>query len=112
MPKAIGSSRGSLVDRAAIDAPARYGYSAPVSAPLKLFIKAGCPWCDMAEEWLTGKGYRYDAVDVRADPAAFDEMIRVSGQRRAPTLVTNGHVLSDFGPEELADFLKAHSIAP
>lgn len=66
----------------------------------------------MAEEWLQGHGYRYEAIDVRADQSAFDEMIRLSGQRRAPTLVTDGRVLPDFGPEELADFLKAHSIAP
>ena len=83
-----------------------------MSAPLKLFIKPGCPWCEMAEEWLQGHGYRYDVIDVRADRAAFDEMIRISGQRRAPTLLVEDRVLPDFGPDELAEFLKEHSIAP
>ena len=83
-----------------------------MSVPLKLYIKPGCPWCIMAEEWLQGHGYRYAAIDVRADRAAFDEMIRISGQRRAPTLVAGEHLLPDFGPEELAPFLQKHSIAP
>jgi glutaredoxin 3 len=79
---------------------------------LKLFIKAGCPWCDMAEEWLQARGYRYDVVNVSADRIAFDEMIRLSGQRRAPTLQAGKLILPDFGPEELAEFVKKHSIAP
>ena len=83
-----------------------------MSASLKLFIKAGCSWCDLAEEWLQTNGYRYDAVNVLADRAAFDEMIRLSGQRRAPTLQAGDLILPDFGPEELARFLKTHSITP
>ena len=66
----------------------------------------------MAEEWLQTHGYRYQVIDVRADRAAFDEMLRLSGQRRAPTLVVGDLLLPDFGPEELAVFLKQHSILP
>jgi glutaredoxin 3 len=79
---------------------------------LKLFIKAGCPWCDLAEEWLQAHGYRYDVVNVSADRVAFDEMIRLSGQRRAPTLQVGQLILPDFGPDELAEFVKKHSIVP
>ena len=66
----------------------------------------------MAEDWLQGHGYRYDVIDVRADRKAFEEMIRISGQRRAPTLVLGDLLLPDFGPEELAAFLEKHSIMP
>jgi len=66
----------------------------------------------MAEEWLEEHGYKYDAIDVLADGAAFDEMIRLSGQRRAPTLKVGDLILPDFGPDELADFLKKNSITP
>lgn len=83
-----------------------------MSEPLKLFIKAGCPWCDMAEEWLQAHGYRYEVVDVRSDAAAYDEMKRLSGQHRAPTLQVGDLLLPDFGPEELARFMKKHSITP
>ena len=83
-----------------------------MSAPFVLYIKSGCPWCDMAEDWLQDRGYKYEAVDVLSDGAAFDEMIRLSGQRRAPTLRVGTLILADFSPEELAEFLKKHSISP
>jgi hypothetical protein len=66
----------------------------------------------MAEEWLESHGYKYKAIDVLVDRAAFDEMIRLSGQRRAPTLKVGELVLPDFSPDELAQFLKKHSIEP
>ena len=48
----------------------------------------------------------YEKVDVIADEAAFDEMIRLSGQELAPVIDVDGEILADFGPEQLADFWK------
>jgi glutaredoxin len=80
---------------------------------LKLYVKVWCPWCIRASAWLDEHGYRYETIDVEASRADYDEMIRLSGQRLTPTLVTaDGHVLPDFGPEDLAVFLKKHSISP
>lgn len=83
-----------------------------MSAQLKLYVKNWCPWCITAKQYLNKRGYRYDEVDVNRDNAAYDEMIRLSGQQYTPTLVVNGLVLADFGPEELEIFLKQHSILP
>jgi len=80
---------------------------------LKLYVKVWCPWCVVAQEWLDAHHYGYTLVDVEKTPADYDEMIRLSGQRRTPTLVTTeGLVLPDFGPDELAVFLEKHSITP
>ncbi len=80
---------------------------------LKLYVKTWCPWCVMAQEWLDARGYQYDLIDVETRREDYAEMIRVSGQRLTPTLVTaDGAVLPDFGPEELAVFLKDRSIIP
>ena len=46
----------------------------------------------------------YEKVDVIADEAAYDEMIRLSGQDLAPVLDVDGEILADFGPDQLADF--------
>lgn len=71
-----------------------------------LYIKRGCPWCDMAEEWLSRHGHPYRAIDVLSSPEDFASMKRISGQSLAPVLVTEeGRVLADFGPEELPGFL-------
>jgi hypothetical protein len=48
----------------------------------------------------------YEKVDVVADEAAFDEMIRISGQDLAPVIEVDGEILADFGPEQLAGFWK------
>jgi monothiol glutaredoxin len=73
---------------------------------MKLYIKKGCPWCDMAEIWLNTKDIKYESIDVLSDNNAFAEMRRLSGQSKAPVLLMpDGRVLSDFGPEELPGFL-------
>ncbi|HEX8295630.1 MAG TPA: glutaredoxin domain-containing protein [Chthoniobacteraceae bacterium] len=81
------------------------------ATPLKLYVKVWCPWCVMACDWLNARGYKYELLDVEQSRASYDDMIRLSGQRRTPTLVTgDGLVLPDFGPDELEVFLKKHSI--
>lgn len=54
--------------------------------------------------WLDDCGVDYEAIDVTADEAACDEMIRISGQDLAPVIDVDGQVLGDFGPEQLAEF--------
>jgi glutaredoxin len=71
---------------------------------IRLFIKPYCPWCRRAMAWLDERGIRYEAVDVIASSAAFEEMERLSGQTRAPVIDVDGEILADFGPEELAAF--------
>ena len=66
----------------------------------------------MAKQYLNKRGYQYEELDVNRDQAAYDEMIRLSGQRYTPTLDADGLVLADFGPDELEIFLKEHSIQP
>ena len=71
---------------------------------VRLYIKPYCGWCDKAERWLDERGIDYETVDVMADEAAFDEMIRLSDQDLAPVIDVDGEVLADFGPEQLAEF--------
>ena len=72
----------------------------------RLFIKPYCPWCNKAMHWLDEHDIDYEQLDVIADEAAFEEMVRISGQELAPVIEVNGQVLADFGPEELAKFLE------
>lgn len=73
---------------------------------MTLYIKRGCPWCHMAEEWLSRHGHPHQTIDVLSSAEDFATMKRISGQSLAPVLVTgDGRVLADFGPEELPDFL-------
>ena len=56
--------------------------------------------------WLDERGVDYETVDVMADEAAYDEMIRLSGQDLAPVIDVDGEILADFGPDQLAEFWK------
>ncbi len=54
--------------------------------------------------WLDEHGVAYEKVDVIADEAAYDEMIKLSGQELAPVIEVGGQVLADFGPDQLEAF--------
>jgi glutaredoxin len=56
--------------------------------------------------WLDDHGVGYEQIDVIRDEAAYDEMIRLSGQELAPVIEVDGQVLADFGPDQLAEFWK------
>jgi glutaredoxin len=72
----------------------------------RLFVKPYCGWCVKAVRWLDDHDVEYEQVDVSQNGAAYEEMIRLSGQDLAPVLEINGRVLADFGPEELPGFFK------
>jgi glutaredoxin 3 len=73
---------------------------------IRLFIKPYCGWCHKAVRWLDDHDVEYETIDVIADEAAFDEMIRISGQDLAPVIDVGGEVLADFGPDQLERFWK------
>ncbi len=68
---------------------------------IRLFIKPGCPWCDEAIEWLDDHEISYEKLDVIRDAAARHEMLDLTGQSKAPCIDVDGHVLADFGANEL-----------
>ena len=71
---------------------------------IRLFVKPYCGWCDLATRWLDDRGISYEVLDVYDDSAAYDEMVRLSGQELAPVIDVNGKILADFGPKELEVF--------
>ena len=75
-----------------------------------LYIKPGCPWCDEAEDYLKEHGIAYGKADVTSDPAALEEMRRLSGQTKAPTMRWDDDILADFGADELDAFLRERNV--
>ena len=79
-----------------------------------LYVKAGCPWCVDAVEYLDEHGYKYREVNVLRDAEAFQRMKELSGQRLTPTLSIDGGtlLLADFDTGQLEKFLKKHALQP
>ena len=75
-----------------------------------LYIKSSCPWCDEVEDYLTKQGIAYGKADVSSDDAALEEMKRLSGQTKVPTMRWDDEILADFGAEELDVFLRERSV--
>ncbi len=71
-----------------------------------LYLKNGCPWCIDVENYLEREGIEVTKRIVSGDKAAMEEMARVSGQGKAPTLDWEGAVIADFGVDELVPFLE------
>ena len=75
---------------------------------IRLFVKPFCGWCHEAKDWLDAREFPYEELDVTSDRAARDEMFRLTRQSRAPSITVDGHVLADFGTDELEAFLRQH----
>lgn len=70
-----------------------------------LYVKRGCPYCAAAMDYLDQHEITYKKIDVRGNPAGMEELKRISGQTKTPTLVLNGNVLADFEISQLERFL-------
>ncbi len=64
-----------------------------------------CPYCTQAKEFLTRRGVRFVEKDVSRDPAAAQEMIRISQQRGVPVITVDGQVVVGFDRARLEQLL-------
>lgn len=72
---------------------------------IKLYSRPMCSWCQDAKRYLKEHSLTFEEIDVGRDPAAYEEMQRLSGQTYVPTIVVDGHVLADFDVAQLEKFL-------
>ena len=55
-------------------------------ADIQMYTKPDCPYCDMAKRLLREKGQRFSEIDIEADPARRDEMVRSTKRRTVPQI--------------------------
>ena len=72
---------------------------------VKLYSKQLCGWCQEAKAYLKQHNIPIESIDVGADPAAYAEMQKLSGQTYVPVIVVDGKVLADFDVAALEKFL-------
>jgi len=63
---------------------------------VKVYSTSTCPYCKIAKEYLSSKGVSFQNIDVSADQAAGEEMIKISGQMAVPVIVAGGEVIVGF----------------
>jgi len=65
-------------------------------ATITVYSTPTCPYCTMAKEYLASKKFTYTNIDVAADPAKADEMVKKSGQMGVPVLDIDGTIIVGF----------------
>ncbi|VVB98494.1 Glutaredoxin [uncultured archaeon] len=61
-----------------------------------MYSTAVCPYCRMAEEYLSKKGVDCKKVDVSSNSAGAREMMEKSGQMGVPVLDIRGKIIVGF----------------
>ena len=62
-------------------------------ADVIMYTKPGCPYCAAAKEYYTGRGIKFDEINVIDIPAAQKKLLELSGgQRIVPVIVDQGKV--------------------
>lgn len=77
-----------------------------------LFVRKGCDKCGRVLSFLEARAVAYDPVDIEDDPAAAQELQRVSGQSKTPTLVHDGKAVNDVDIPEVTAFLNKYQLDP
>jgi glutaredoxin-like YruB-family protein len=64
-----------------------------------------CPICHRAKEYLDKEGVTYQDINVAADKAAVQEMIKKSGQMGVPVILIDGEVMVGYNQARLSEML-------
>jgi mycoredoxin len=65
---------------------------------VQMYCTRWCPDCLAARKFLDTHGIEYTEIDVSADPAASDEVLRHVGKRAIPQLVIDGEWFQPYKP--------------
>ena len=70
------------------------------------YLKTGCPWCIEMKKFFEDNNIEYIEKNVTENTDFMDEMIELSGQFKAPTVVIGGEVYADTDVEEIKKVLE------
>ena len=71
-----------------------------------LYTKNGCPWCRGVLDLFKEENIYFEEREVTGNKEYFDEMVKKSGQTKAPTLDIDGFILADSDREQVVEYLK------
>lgn len=54
---------------------------------IKIYSTSWCAYCKAEKTFLSGKGVKFEEVNVETDPVAAEEMVKLSGQMGVPVTV-------------------------
>jgi glutaredoxin-like YruB-family protein len=70
-----------------------------------LYSQPGCPPCFAAKQFLASRNVSFEYKDVKADPTALRELVKLNSQS-TPTILVDDEVMIGFDPDRLETLLK------
>ncbi len=68
-----------------------------------------CPYCKLAKDFFKDKSISFTEIDVAADPAAANEMVKKSGQMGVPVIEVDGQIVVGWNQAALNDIIEQGS---
>ena len=65
---------------------------------VKVYTSAWCRDCRAAKQFMDAHGVAYTEINIDADPAASEEVLRHVGKRAIPQLVIDGEWFQPYRP--------------
>lgn len=60
---------------------------------IKIYSTKTCPYCKLVKDYLAEKSIPYEDIDVGADSAKAQEMVKISGQMGVPVIDIDGSII-------------------
>ena len=74
------------------------------------FINPYCPWSPGVIAFLKEQEIDYEIKDITRNRAAYDDMVKKSGQFSSPCVEIEGEMLADVGREEVEAWFKSKGL--
>lgn len=74
---------------------------------IKVYSTPTCPYCKLVKDFLDEKKIEYSDINVANDPAAANEMVKMSGQMGVPVVDINGQVIVGWNKDALEEAIGA-----
>ena len=68
---------------------------------VKVYSTPTCPYCVRVKQFLKENNVAYEDIDVAADQAKAEEMVKISGQMGVPVIDIEGKIIVGFEKEEI-----------
>lgn len=72
-----------------------------MSKKVTVYSTPTCPFCIRAKQFLKDNNVQFADIDVSADQAKAEEMIKKSGQMGVPVLEIDGEIIVGFDKEKI-----------
>jgi len=73
---------------------------------IKIYSTPTCPYCQMAKNFFTQKGFKYEEFDVSTDETARNEMITKTGQLGVPVIEIDDNIIIGFDQKVIEEILE------